>query len=234
MIHPEEKNQHIFDRFWFEPLLLFAVLYLPGYLSQTSDYNRSLFDSLSFNLLYIIITLPQILLILYLIRKRETWYPEQYGIRPLTLRDIGSAFLILLCIYIVIVPLMILLRQGSVSDTTLLQESGWRISRPLMLPVILCTCMLTGYSEELFFRAYLLTVLERQGIRPLVTVCITVLLFSTGHLYQGFESFLGTAGIGFILAVFFLKYRNLHRIGIAHGLYNFFVLLLSLFFPVAI
>lgn len=232
MIHQEGKKPHPFDHFWVEPLLLFAVLYLPGYLSQTSDFNRNLFDSLSFNLLYFTITLPQILLILYLIWRRDPGSMGRHGIKPPTGRDAVLALPILLAIYAAIFPLMILLRQVGAENGTPLTAPGWIISNPLMLPVILCTCLLIGYSEELFFRVYLLTLFEDQGIRPLFSVAATVLLFGAGHIYQGLESFAGTTVIGIILALFFLKYRSLHRIGLAHGLYNFFVLLLSLFFPI--
>lgn len=233
MIHQKGKNGHLFSQFWFEPLLLFAVLYLPGYISQTPEYNKGLFDSLFFNILYVVITIPQILFILYLLWKRgpEAW--SRYGIKPLTAGDIPRALLILVTVYVVVAPLMVLMRQIAPGGAEALPvQPGWTVSRPAMLPVIFCTCLLTGYSEELYFRAYLLTILEDQGFRPALSITATVLLFGAGHFYQGFESFLGTVVIGILLALFFLKYRNLHRIGIAHGLYNFCVLLLSLFFPV--
>ncbi|MBN2050498.1 MAG: CPBP family intramembrane metalloprotease [Spirochaetales bacterium] len=228
MMYPRGEKTSFFDRFWLEPLLLFSILYLPGYLTQTPDYNRDLFDSVSFNLLYGIITLPQILFVIYLIYRREPGAFKEYGILPFRFRDTLSSTGILLCIYALMVPFFLILQLFLSPGEQALLQPGWQISRPALLPLILATCLLTGYSEELFFRAYLLTTLEKAGLPHSLSIFTSVLLFGLGHIYQGFLSFIGTSFIGIILTFFFIKQKNLHTIGIAHGLYNFSVLLLSL------
>ena len=104
----------------------------------------------------------------------------------------------------------------------------WQLDNPAILPLVFLTTMSAGYSEEMFFRSYLLTVLPREGIGTGMSVVASTLLFGLGHLYEGYLAAVATVLIGALLSVVFLWKRNLNMIAIAHGLYNFITLLATL------
>ena len=54
------------------------------------------------------------------------------------------------------------------------------------------------------------------------------LLFALGHIYQGAGAFLVTAVIGVFLSWLFLRARNVHVVALAHGIYNYLVLVTGL------
>ena len=108
---------------------------------------------------------------------------------------------------------------------------GWQLTDAAVLPFVLITCLTTGYWEELFFRAYLDKQLRKIYFSPTGAAVTGTFLFAGGHLYQGVFPALGTALIGGILLFAFRRTGRLHAVAIAHGLYNFSVLGISLFFP---
>jgi membrane protease YdiL (CAAX protease family) len=85
------------------------------------------------------------------------------------------------------------------------------------------SCLSTGYLEESYFRYYLLGKLEDFGLSPLVSILMGVLLFSFCHLYEGPWGVLNAFLAGTLLSLIFVRFRSLHGIALAHGLYNIFV-----------
>jgi membrane protease YdiL (CAAX protease family) len=81
----------------------------------------------------------------------------------------------------------------------------------------------SGYLEEGYFRFYLLTRLEKAGIRARETAAVSTLLFALCHVYEGPWGTINAAIAGLVLALLFLRYRALHGIALAHGAYNVFV-----------
>ena len=220
----------------FEPLLLFLVFYLPGYLLQTRHLGGQLFNSITFNITYLLEAIPRILLLLYIILIRadtgeggRTWKDSlaRLGFRRFGPTEILWTILLLVTIEVVVVPLSLL---GSAISSHGIGGSPvhWQLDSPALLPLVFLTCMAAGYSEELFFRSYLLTELPRLGIGLWPAVTASTLLFGLGHLYEGATGLLGTVAIGLILSVVFIKKRNLHLIAVAHGLYNFVTLFATL------
>ncbi len=213
--------------------MVFAAYFLPGYLFQPQHaVGGDLFNSLSFNLSYMAQVVPQILLLLYLILRNvgdsRSEKLSDYGLVRLSFASLGRAGVAFAAIYAVLLPLLFgISRLAAYLPPFLADQVHWRLSNTPLLPVILVTCALTGYSEELYFRAYLLTVLQGFGLRPGLAVATSTILFALGHLYEGLAGFLGTMVIGIILSLLFLRRRDLHSIALAHGLYNFTALLLS-------
>jgi membrane protease YdiL (CAAX protease family) len=93
--------------------------------------------------------------------------------------------------------------------------------------VLAFSCISTAYLEESFFRFYLLSKREEMGLGPHRAVLVSTLLFSFCHIYEGPWGFLNAALSGLLLAFFFLRFRSLHGIACAHGLYNVLVYVLS-------
>lgn len=221
-----------------EPLLLFLVFYLPGYLSQSQQLSGRIFNDVGFNLTYLIVALPRIALLIYLISLRER-LPDAgesassplaaYGIVRPRMLDLAWAAIALLVIELVILPLSLLggllTKEGAGFAAN---PVHWRLTNPPILPLVFLTTMTAGYSEELYFRSYLLTTLPRLGFPRGGALAASTVLFAAGHLYEGALGVVGTLIIGALLALFFLKRRNLHVVALAHGAYNFLTLLATL------
>ncbi len=214
-----------------EPIILFMIFFLPGFISQTKVMDGSVFNSPWFNLMYLITVIPQIMLVLYLIGKKKPSQKYLYGLDKINTKDIRNSLIYLLGIFVLVmltgmlsylVTSLISGSMYSISDKLPL----WKFDNRILTPLIFLTCMATGYSEELFFRSYLLTEFNVPGKEKYIITGIS-LIFGLGHIYQGLGGFFGTFAIGIFLSVIFVKNRRLHSIAIAHGLYNFTVLMLS-------
>jgi CAAX protease family protein len=210
-----------------EAIILFMVFFLPGFLSQSQLMDGTVFNSLWFNMIYIISVIPQILLVLYLIEKKSADKIPLYGIGSIRLKDLTKAL-----IYfpgIILIVLLTGLVSTVISNSSYITGTElplWHFDNKILIPVVFLTCIVTGYSEELFFRSYLITEFNIPGKETYIVIT-TSLLFALGHVYQGLAGFLGTFAIGIFLASIFIKKRRLHSIALAHGFYNFTVLMIS-------
>lgn len=210
-----------------EPIILFMVFFLPGFLSQSQVIDGTVFNSVWFNMIYLITVLPQILLVLYLIEKKPDEKIHLYGLGKIKHKDLLFSLLYFFGIMIIVLGTglisFLLSSLGNVPDTEI---PLWKFDNINIFPLIFITCMATGYSEELFFRSYLISEFHSPDNKKFV-IMGTSLIFALGHVYQGLTGFLGTFAIGIFLASIFIKKRNIHTIAIAHGLYNFTVLMIS-------
>ena len=211
-----------------EPVLLFSVLFLPGYISQYQPFDGKLLVDTLFNIVYIISVIPQVLLIVYLIVRDNSAGKEKYGLNKITWKEALYGSGVALVIFLCILPLITLSSFTGVGGNEVLTDIKWQAVQPEILPFVFITSIVTGYREELFFRSYLINKLTEASIEKRTAIGGSVLLFSAGHIYQGFFAFLSALLIAIVLAVLFTRYRNLHAIAIGHGLFNFVVLCFSI------
>ncbi len=210
-----------------EPIILFMVFFLPGFLSQSQVVDGTVFNSAWFNIMYLITVIPQIMLVLYLIEKKPVTKIQLYGINRIKPKDMlygliyFTGIMIIVLITGIISFIIMDLGYGASTNTPL-----WQFDNLTLIPLIFITCIATGYSEELFFRSYLLSEFDSPENKKQIIIG-TSFIFAVGHVYQGFAGFLGTFAIGIFLASIFMRKRRLHSIAIAHGLYNFTVLMIS-------
>jgi len=210
-----------------EPIILFMVFFLPGFINQSQTVDGTVFNSIWFNLVYLMTVIPQILLILYLIEKKPAGQIQLYGITKIKSKDLFYGIVYFLGILIIMLGLVIISNLITyIGYDTSAEAPLWQFNNKKIIPLILITCLATGYSEELFFRSYLLSEFNSPGKEKYV-ITGTSFIFALGHIYQGLAGFFGTFAIGFFLASIFIKKRELHSIAIAHGLYNFTVLIIS-------
>lgn len=210
-----------------EPIILFMVFFLPGFLSQSQVVDGTVFNSVWFNMIYLITVIPQILLVLYLIEKKPAEQIHLYGITKIEHKDLLYGLLYFAGIMIIIMGTGIISYLiSSLGYNKSTEIPLWQFDNIILIPLIFITCMVTGYSEELFFRSYLISEFHSPGKEKYV-IFGTSLIFALGHVYQGLAGFLGTFAIGIFLASIFIKKRKIHTIAIAHGLYNFTVLMIS-------
>jgi membrane protease YdiL (CAAX protease family) len=93
-----------------------------------------------------------------------------------------------------------------------LPDIWWRI------PVLLLSALQNGLLEEVLVTGYLLSRLEKLGVRPAVAVAISATLRGSYHLYQGLGGFAGNAIMGVIFGTLFLRWRRVTPMIIAHTL----------------
>ena len=111
----------------------------------------------------------------------------------------------------------------------LLRGARWRLDGVNQVPLAVAFVLLGAYREELYFRAYLLTLLEELATPPWIAVLAASLLFSAGHLYQGWLAAAVALLLGCGFAVLYRRRRSVHRLAWAHAAFNAAVLALGLF-----
>ena len=167
-------------------------------------------------------------MIIYLIFQDSRISHRRYGLcvfrATIPLKALGGVGVILLALlpFYLIIGLLVFTGVIPPWDAADLKFSNYPI-----LPLVFLTCICTGYLEESFFRAYLLTKGEGWGIGRTTLIVLSNTLFALGHLYQGMAGFFLTFLIGLALSWLFLRTRNLHFIAWSHGYYNFLVLLFN-------
>jgi membrane protease YdiL (CAAX protease family) len=87
--------------------------------------------------------------------------------------------------------------------------------------------IIAAYTEESFFRFYLLARNDEFKMSAVQALIFSVLLFSICHIYEGPWGFLNAALSGTFLCFIFLRYRSIHGISIAHGFYNLVIYVIN-------
>lgn len=211
-----------------ETITLFSLFYLPSYLFQSSIGDPGLFNDPFYNIHLWLIYIPQISLILYIMQKNEKKRFADFGIKKLG-TDIIPSFIIAAVGLILLVGLIQLLLTVLPSSNFREDIFIWDFSSKRMIPLVLITSLLTGYSEELFFRSFLFTRFEELGLGRIQIIFAISLLFALGHFYEGYEGGMNAFILGAYFSVIFLWKKNIHIPAIIHGLYNFSALMLSYF-----
>lgn len=210
-----------------EAAILFSLFYLPAYLFQGGIADPEAFNSPVYNLQISFMLAPQILLVLYQIHRDERMGFPHFGLVKPKLKDLPFFIFAFTGTAAVVLALQLLFQLiPGVMDA---ETFEWKLSNPSVLPLILITSLLTGYSEELFFRSYLFTRAEQAKAGLWNAVFAVNLIFSLGHLYEGAVGGINAFVLGCLFSLFYVKKRNIHIPALIHGLYNFTALLLSLF-----
>jgi membrane protease YdiL (CAAX protease family) len=86
------------------------------------------------------------------------------------------------------------------------------------IPVLLLSAAQNGLLEEVIVVGYLVTRLRQYGWSLPVVVIVSAVLRGSYHLYQGAGGFFGNAVMGVIFALFFIRYRRVVPLALAHFL----------------
>lgn len=86
------------------------------------------------------------------------------------------------------------------------------------VPVLILAAAGNGLLEEVVVVGYLITRLRDIGWRTWPSVAASALLRGSYHLYQGFGAFVGNAIMGAIFGWFFVRFRRVLPLVIAHTL----------------
>ena len=93
-----------------------------------------------------------------------------------------------------------------------LQPVWWAV------PVLILAAVQNAVLEEVVVVGYLITRLRTLGLSlPWIVACSAVLRGSY-HLYQGFGAFVGNAVMGMVFALFFIRFKRVAPLIVAHSL----------------
>ncbi|MBV9204574.1 MAG: CPBP family intramembrane metalloprotease [Actinobacteria bacterium] len=93
-----------------------------------------------------------------------------------------------------------------------LPDVWWRI------PVLLLSAAQNAILEEVVVLGYLLTRLDRLGVRPSRAIAVSAVIRGSYHLYQGLGGFIGNAVMGAIFGVLFRRWRRVTPMIVTHFL----------------
>ena len=214
-----------------EALLLFLVLFLPGYLAQPSAAAGAQVDTVRAMLESVLLAVPQVLMIIHLLSLQGDVPLEHFGLYRPRPRDAAGAVLALAGALVLAAPLV-----AALAMVPALRELGaagyrWSLRSAWELPLALTFGLAAGYREELYFRAYLLGRFQQAGIPRVAGVAASTMLFALGHLYEGLLGVALALVMGVYFSLVYLRSRSLHVPAVAHGLFNAALLALSLVAP---
>jgi membrane protease YdiL (CAAX protease family) len=86
------------------------------------------------------------------------------------------------------------------------------------VPVLILSAVQNAILEEVVVVGYLITRLRQLGWALPAVVLTSAVLRGSYHLYQGFGGFLGNAVMGVVFALFFLRFRRVGPLVLAHAL----------------
>jgi membrane protease YdiL (CAAX protease family) len=183
-------------------------------LNGTLAPGRPLFD-LFLQLLSIAIALAPVLLVFYLLA-RAGERPSSIGLdasqpgldlaRGAVLAAVigGSGLGLYLAAYHLGVELNVVAEN--------LPDVWWRI------PVLLLSALQDGILEEVIVVGYLMSRLDKLGVKPRVAIAISAVIRGSYHLYQGAGAFVGNATMGVIFAYLYRRWGRVTPLIIAHTL----------------
>jgi CAAX protease family protein len=80
------------------------------------------------------------------------------------------------------------------------------VGESILAFILVCV---VAVSEETIFRGYLILRFEGIGVKPVVSVVLSALIFGMGHGYEGSAGVVSIFAIGFIFAIVYLWRRSL-------------------------
>jgi len=200
---------------YIEAVILYVVLFFSGATGALSYGGVTDSFSVSAELTGIFIhIIPSLALIWYLLLRVKP--AKKWGILPVK-NDLISGVITLPCL--LITGFVTAFASSHISGTS--SAALPRVPSTVSGWIILCvSCVFAAYLEESYFRFYILSRREELKLGDTQALVISVTLFSICHIYEGPWGFLNAIISGTILAFVFLRYRSLHGIAAAHGLYN--------------
>lgn len=111
----------------------------------------------------------------------------------------------------------------------LLRGAHWQLTDVSQLPLVFTFVLVGSYREELYFRVYFLSMLKEIETPSWLALLISALLFTLGHLYQGWTAAIIAFLIGISFGILYQIRPSLHRIAWAHAIFNTVILIYTLF-----
>jgi membrane protease YdiL (CAAX protease family) len=129
--------------------------------------------------------------------------------------DLGWGTLLAACIGIPGLLLVYVARLLGISADIVpaaLQPVWWAI------PVLVLSAIENAVLEEVIVVGYLITRLRSLGWSPVAVIACSAVLRGSYHLYQGFGAFVGNAVMGVVFALFYLRFKRVMPLIVAHSI----------------
>ena len=201
------------------------ILYILIFFSQTlfrgfssgidtaRQADAAAFSIPSLILIIFVYCIPSLILIWFLLYRRRK--PE-YCVKKPGKNDLFSGLISLPCLLTIGVTVsLISVLTGAAPEQPLpspASATGW---------ITLCVfCLISACLEESFFRFYLLSKKEELNLNAPLALTVSAILFGICHICDGLWGLINALLAGLFLGIMFLRYKTLHGITLAHGLYN--------------
>jgi membrane protease YdiL (CAAX protease family) len=188
--------------------------------SQSAVLNASRstrpYLDLTYQLLDIGFSLVPVALVLYLLMRDRIPVRRTLGLtadRPGF--DAGWGTLLAACIGIPGLALVYVAKVLGINAQIIpaaLQSVWWAV------PVLIMAAVQNAVLEEVIVVGYLMTRLRSMSLQVVWVVAASAVLRGSYHLYQGFGAFLGNAVMGVVFALFFLRFKRVMPLIVAHSI----------------
>jgi len=201
---------------YIEAVILYILLFFSGSIVLTAvGTEEAAGFSIKAELVKIFIySIPSLALIWYLLLKAKPL--RNWEIAP-GKKDLTCGLISLSGLLIIGLAISLVSSYMSGPSAQVLLHSP---STPVGWIVLVFSLIIAAYTEESFFRFYLLSRKDEFKLSASQALLFSVLLFSICHIYEGPWGFLNAALSGTFLCFNFLRYKSIHGISIAHGFYN--------------
>jgi len=208
---------------YIEAVILYVVLFFSGSVASTAASTGEMTDfSIAAELVKIFIYgIPSLILIWYLLLKAKPLRNWEIvpGKKDLTCCVITLSGLLLAGLSISFVSSYMSGPSAHVSLHSPSTPAGWI--------VLGFSLIIAAYTEESFFRFYILSRKDEFKMSATQALMFSVSLFSICHIYEGPWGFLNAALSGTFLCFIFLRYKSIHGISVAHGFYNIAIYIIN-------
>jgi membrane protease YdiL (CAAX protease family) len=209
-----------------EAVLVFAAFYLATFLPMDAAVAGESLSRPSYHLFILLELVPKALLLLYLMARSEGL--AEFGVlRPRPVDLLRAAMTALGAGALVLAAGAAAKALGA--DNPLLEAAAGGDASPVLLPFIAMTGLSVGYSEELFFRVYLMRRLGQAGLAPPWAALASALAFGSAHGLQGPLGIAMGSLLGLWFAYRWARGRNLHDVALGHAIYDIAVMCAVLF-----
>lgn len=206
---------------------LLLILLLPHLLTQL-PYEVLLLARYSYwkNVSGIAHAVSQIALVWLIIRRTRGTWAEVGLVRRVRFLDLPAAAAMVVFAHVLHRFAMKLFYPDTV-DAMLAGGYGERPDGVVSWSLTVVRIAVAAFAEELVFRGYLYTRLERLLSSPLWATLLAALLFGVVHLNHGTVGALGAVFFGVLTTVAFAATRRLWPTTLAHAAYNLSLVLLA-------
>ena len=208
---------------YIETIILYVVLFFSGSVASTvaSTVETAGFSITAELVKIIIYGIPSLTLIWYLLLKAKPL--KNWEIVP-GKKDLTCCMITLSGLLITGLAIAFVSSYMSGPSAQVLLHSP---STPAGWIVLSFSLIIAAYTEESFFRFYLLSRKDELKMSAAQALMFSVLLFSICHIYEGPWGFLNAALSGTFLCFIFLRYKSIHGISAAHGFYNIAIYIIN-------
>jgi membrane protease YdiL (CAAX protease family) len=171
---------------------------------------------LTYQLLGIFFALVPVALAFYLLMRDQIPVRETLGLTADRPRfDLGWGTLLAACIGIPGLLLVYVAQLAGLNARIVpsaLQSAWWAV------PVLIIAAVQNAVLEEVIVVGYLITRLRSLQVPLGWVVVASAVLRGSYHLYQGFGAFVGNAVMGVVFALFFLRFKRVLPLIVAHSI----------------